>query len=267
MEAPRTSPPALGVADAFRRHWRFYLMEAAGLIAFMLGAGAFTTLFLYPGSSVQQALPTDLLRNAGIGACMGVVTYAIIAMTGGRSGAHINPAVTWTYYRLGKIGGWDACFYTLFQFAGALAAPALLYAAIGEPFTHDKVKYATSQPGPQGAAAAFAAEFAISFVLMLVLLIAANSSRLSKFLPLLAAVLIAAYIAIESPLSGMSMNPARTFGSAVTAGQWSGLWIYFTAPVAAMLLAAEAYRLMVAKRMRLVTAHHDPAPAHPVEQP
>jgi len=69
LDAPKTSSPALGAANVFRRHWRFYVMEAAGLVSFMLGAGAFTTLFLYPGSPANQALPTEFSRNAGIGVC------------------------------------------------------------------------------------------------------------------------------------------------------------------------------------------------------
>jgi aquaporin Z len=249
---------------ALRSHWRDYLMEAAGLMVFMLGAGIFTTLFLYPGSAVQQALPSELLRHAGLGACMAVVTFGIVSAIGMKSGAHINPAVTWSFYRQGKIGGWDAIFYTLFQFVGAIIAPLLLLAAIGDPFTHEKVKFATSQPGPQGVAVAFVAEFIISFILMLAVLIALNSKRLEKLAPAIIALLIGLYIAFESPLSGMSMNPARSFGSAVTADEYKGMWLYFVAPVLAMLLATEVYRLMRARGQRLVTADYEPGPDYPV---
>ena len=89
--------------------------------------------------------------------------------------------------------------------------------------------------------AAFAAEFAITFVLMLVLLVAVNSERLEKRAGLFAGALIALYLAFETPLSGMSLNPARTFGSALAARHWADLWLYFAAPVAAALLAAELY--------------------------
>ncbi|MEJ7638542.1 MAG: aquaporin [Singulisphaera sp.] len=119
---------------------------------------------------------------------------------GQRSGAHINPAVTWSFYRLGKIDAWDAVFYTTFQFLGAMLAPVLLLWAIGEPFVHEKVKFATTQPGPAGAMVAFLAEFVISFMLMLVLLLAINSERWEKAAGAFAAALIALYIAFESPL-------------------------------------------------------------------
>jgi aquaporin Z len=240
-------------------------MEAAGLMTFMLGAGAFTTLFLYPGSAVQQALPSELLRHIALGACMGVVTFGIVSAIGMKSGAHINPAVTWSFYRQGKIGGWDATFYTIFQFIGAIIAPILLLALIGEPFTHEKVKFATSQP-KFGNGIAFAAEFIISFILMLAVLIAINTKRFEKLVPALVAILIAIYIAFESPLSGMSLNPARTFGSAFLADDYKGLWVYFVAPVLAMLLATEVYRLMRARGHRLVTADYEPGPDYPVDR-
>jgi aquaporin Z len=243
-------------------------MEGAGLMAFMLGAGILTTLFLYPGSAVHQAVPSNILRHAGIGACMGIVTFGIVSAIGMKSGAHINPAVTWSFYRQGKISGWDAVFYTIFQLIGAIIAPLLLLTAIGEPFTHEKVNFATTQPGDGVAVAtAFAAEFVISFILMLAVLIALNSKRLEKLVPALIAVLIALYIAVVAPISGMSLNPARTFGSALTANQYDGLWLYFVAPMLAMLLATQLYRLMRARGHRLVTADFEPGPDYPVERP
>jgi len=240
-------------------------LEALGLLAFMIGAGAFGTLFLYPGSPVSQALPSDFARRTALGACMGVVTFGVVTAIGPRTGAHINPAVTWSFYRLGKISGWNSFFYTLAQFAGAMIAPVLLLAAIGAPFADAKVKYATSRPGPAGDLVAFAAEFVISFILIIAVLISLDSKRLEKLTPAIIGVLIAVFIAFESPLSGMSLNPARSFGSALTAGQWDGLWVYFTAPVLAMLLATEAYRLMRARRQRLVTADYEADPHYPFE--
>ena len=249
--------------NALIHHWRAYLLEALGLMAFMLGAGAFGTLFLYPGSAVAQAMPSGLAARAGVGACMGVVTFAIVTTIGGKTGAHINPAVTWSFYRQGKIGGWDAVFYTTAQLIGACLAPVLLLAAIGKPFTHETIQYATSQPGPGGAALAFAAEFVISFVLMLVILGVSNSKRFAPALPTVVGAIIAMYITFESPLSGMSLNPARSFGSALTAGQWDGIWLYFIAPVLAMLLAVDVYGLLGTRRA--VNSPHYPIekePAH-----
>ena len=281
--SPTAMPAAAAPAapfEAMRRHWPDYLKEAFGLFAFMVGAGAFTTLFMHPGSPVHGVIPSELARHVALGLVMGCVTAAIIySPWGQRTGAHINPAVTWSFYRLGRIGRWDAVFYTLFQFLGALVAPVLLLLAIGEPFTHEKVKFATTQPGPAGALAAFAAEFSISFLLMLALLVAINSKRWEKKAGAIAAGLIALYIALESPLSGMSLNPARSFGSAVTAGQWTGMWLYFAAPLASMLLAAEAY-LWLRRHGWIVSAEavggpdgfrlvrdHKEGPRYPVDEP
>jgi aquaporin Z len=76
---------------------------------------------------------------------------------------------------------------------------------------------------------------------MLVVLTASNHRQLTRFTGLFAGVLIATYITLEAPISGMSMNPARTLGSAFSANLWTALWLYFTAPVLGMLLAAEVY--------------------------
>jgi aquaporin Z len=76
---------------------------------------------------------------------------------------------------------------------------------------------------------------------MSVILRVSNTPRLARYTGLFAGALVATYITIENPLSGMSMNPARTFGSAVNARDWTALWIYFTAPPLGMLAAAEVY--------------------------
>src|SRR5436309_1810804 len=81
----------------------------------------------------------------------------------------------------------------------------------------------------------------LCFFMMSVVLITSNTTRLNHFTGLFAAILVAAYIGFENPFSGMSMNPARTFGSAVSAHLWTALWVYFTARPLGMLLAAEAY--------------------------
>lgn len=131
----------------------------------------------------------------------------------------------------------DVAFYIVLQFSGAISEPLLLLWAIGEPSRTSKVKYAATLPGEQGAWIAFIAEFLMTFVLMLAILVAVHSERLEKFAGLFAAVLIALYIGFDSPLSGMSLNPARTFVSGLTSHMWDGLWLYFVAPMLAALLA------------------------------
>ena len=92
------------------------------------------------------------------------------------------------------------------------------------------MNYVTTVPGDGGLSIAFAAEAAISFILMSTVLIVSNVPALARFTGVTCGLLVASYIAIEAPVSGMSMNPARTFASALAAGQWHALWIYFSAP-------------------------------------
>jgi aquaporin Z len=111
-----------------------------------------------------------------------------------------------------------------------------------EAIAHPAVNYVTTRPGEAGLVVAFVAEFGISFILILMVLRISNTAQLARYTPLFAGALVATYITLEAPISGMSMNPARTFGSAAAAQLWTSLWIYFTAPPLGMLAAAEVYR-------------------------
>lgn len=246
------------LTGSLRAHWPEYLIEAAGLGAFMLSACVFTVVLFHPSSRIAQTLSTDSVRRLLMGIAMGSTAIAIIfSPFGKRSGAHINPAVTLTYLRLGKIRPCDAAFYTLFQFTGGVLGVVLATALMGRWLAHQNVLYATTMPGPTGVAVAFLAEVTISFLMMTTVLVISNNKRLGRWTGLFAGVLIAIYITIESPISGMSMNPARTFGSASVAQLWTALWIYFTAPPLGMLLAAEAYqRLHGEGKVACAKLHH-----------
>jgi aquaporin Z len=124
--------------------------------------------------------------------------------------------------------------------------------------THPSVNYVITAPGAPGSFIAFVAEVAITLILMTVILHVSNNLRLHKFTGLCAGILVAAYITIEAPLSGMSMNPARTLASAVPEQHWTALWIYFTAPLIGMLSAAERYlRTNGARSIGCAKLHHD----------
>jgi aquaporin Z len=92
-----------------------------------------------------------------------------------------------------------------------------------------------------GVGLAFLAEMVISFILMSMVLRVSNTKNLARYTGLFAGMMVATYISIEAPYSGMSMNPARTFASAFPAHIWTALWLYFIAPPLGMLLAAELY--------------------------
>jgi aquaporin Z len=103
------------------------------------------------------------------------------------------------------------------------------------------VRFAVTIPGPYGDAAAFCAEVAISFLTMAVVLNSSNRIWLAPYTGLLCGVLVASYVVFESPISGFSQNPARSFASAFGARQFTAMWIYFTAPLAGMFAAAFLY--------------------------
>lgn len=230
---------------AFREHWPEYLIEAALLGLFMVSASVFTILLEHPQSAAFVAIPDPFVRRALIGIAMGLTAIGLIfSPMGKRSGAHMNPAVTLTFLRLGKVRPWDAVGYIVAQFGGGVAGVMLVTLVVREWVAHPAVNYVVTAPGAHGVGVAFAAELAISFLLMFTVLIVSNTPHLARWTGVFAGCLVAAWITFEAPLSGMSMNPARTFGSAVTARLWTALWVYFTAPVIAMQLAAFVYERM-----------------------
>jgi aquaporin Z len=228
--------------EALTKHWPEYLMEAALLGMFMISACFFATLFEFPSSPVRMALTAPFPRHLLGGIAMGLTAIALIYSPWGKqSGAHFNPSVTLTFFRLGKVKPWDAAFYVAAQFAGGIAGVLIAGTLLGKRIMDPTVNYVATTPGPGGPWIAFIAESLISFGLMSVVLFSSNTPRLSRYTGILAGILVATYITFEAPLSGMSMNPARTFGSAFPSRMWSTLWIYFTAPLLGMLLAAQFY--------------------------
>jgi aquaporin Z len=234
----------LSAADSLRRHWPEYLMEAGEAGFYLFSACALATLFWHPHSPIQRYMPGDADRRIFMGLAMGATIIAIVLSPWGKqSGAHFNPAVTFTFYRLGKVASWDAAFYCAAQLFGAVAGVALASLLLRGAPADKAVRYAATMPGIYGDKTAFIAELAISFVLMNVILFASNHQVLAPYTHYFAAILVAVYIAFESPLSGMSANPARTFGPAVYTHYWHALWIYFIAPPLGMLVAAEVFLL------------------------
>jgi aquaporin Z len=217
-------------------------MEAGELAIYMFSTCLFATLLQHPSSPVRHAIHDDLSRHALRGLAIGAtVVVMILSPWGQQSGGHFNPALTLAFYRLGKVKPWDALFYTTAQFLGAIAGVAIArYMLRGAP-GDGAVRYAVTVPGMYGKAVAFFAEAEISFVLMITILVVSNREVLARYTPYFAGALYAIFITFETPLSGMSMNPARTFGSAYHAGYWHGLWIYFTAPTLGMLVAGEVF--------------------------
>ena len=228
--------------QSLREHWPEYAIEAWALGMFMVAAGAVATLLEYPASPLHAAVPSSHTRLAIAGIAMGLTAIALIySPWGRRSGAHMNPAVTLTFWRLGKIKRWDAVFYVAAQFIGGTLGVLLVAQLLGVAFTAAPVSYAATQPAPGAPKVAFAAEVLISAGMMFTVLSVSSAPRWARFTGLCAGLLVALYITFEAPLSGMSMNPARSFASASPGQQWAYLWIYFLAPPLGMLLGAQVF--------------------------
>ena len=228
--------------ESIINHWPEYLIEASGLGTFMISACLFGTILEYPYSPVHDFLPDAFTRRVIMGIAMGLTAICIIYSPWGKqSGAHINPSVTLAFLRLGKVRLYDAVMYIVSQFSGAVIGVALVTILLHSYLSNPSVRFVVTIPGARGAAIAFFSELLISFLLMSVILYVSNTKRIARLTGIFAGILVALYIIFEAPLSGMSMNPARTIGSALHARVFSSLWIYFTAPVMGMLLATEFY--------------------------
>ncbi|GAB3826355.1 MIP/aquaporin family protein [Hymenobacter jeollabukensis] len=232
------------LSTGLRRHWSHYLTEAAGVAAFLACTSVSSVLINHPDLPLRAWLgENELLRRCVLALVAGLVVVGITYIPWGqRSGAHINPAVTLAFWHLGSLRGADAFWYIVAQCAGAVAAGPLLSWALQRWYAHPDVNFNLTEPGPAGAGVAVLAEVVISGVLMWVLLYALHTERLRRFTGWLIGALIAAYVVVEAPLSGMSLNPARSLGAAVGAGRYEHLWIYWLAPIPAMWLAAVLFQ-------------------------
>ena len=140
----------------------------------------------------------------------GTAISLIYSGWGSRSGAHFNPAVTLTFARLGRVAPRDAVGYVAAQFAGGIAGVLAVRLIAGNLLADASVRYAVTEPGPPGVGVALGAEALISFMLMSVVLALSSHERLGRWTGVCAGLLVATFITVEAPLSGMSMNPART---------------------------------------------------------
>lgn len=244
------------VRATLRRNWSLYAIEAFGLGAFMASACAFTVLLEHPASALHSAIHDALVRRSLVGLAMGATLVALVySPWGKRSGAHLNPVLTLTFYRLGKVAPVDAVCYATAQFLGGLAGVLFASAVLPGLVADRSIRYAITTPGEAGTVAAFVAETLISFAMMLTVLVVSNSGA-ARWTGLIAGLLVAAFITFEAPLSGMSMNPARTVASALPAGEWRAWWLYFVAPALGMFVAAELYMLGGARRIVCAKLHH-----------
>lgn len=180
------------------------------------------------------------LGATGIAAVFGLVIMAMIYATGHLSGAHINPAVTIAFTAARHFPIRDAAAYVPAQLGGAVAGAALLRLIWeGTP-----ANLGATVPSV-GTGAALVYEFILTLLLMFVITAVATDTRA---VGAAAAIAIGGAVALDSlfggGVSGASMNPARSFGPALLASEWTDFWIYIVGPVAGALAGATLYRLV-----------------------
>ncbi len=238
-------------------NWRNYLIEAWALGMFMFSAVFFAGLLELPGTPFHRLLPDPFVRRWLMGCAMGLTAVGLIySGWGRRSGAHMNPAVTLAFLYLKKLDRRDAVFYVLAQVLGSAAA-MLFAASLFHAWTASpEVNFVQTLPGKAGDGVAFGAEVLISFGIFLTILYASNFEKTARYTGWIAGGLVMLYITFEAPLSGMSMNPARSLASAVAAGHFGGLWIYFLAPPLGMLSAAAVWKRWICRKAEFRCSLH-----------
>ena len=216
--------------------------------------GTFFLVLIGPGAAMVNAHSSGQLGPVGVALAFAFVVTAMIYALGHLSGAHINPAVTLGFWAVGRFPGREVLPYVAAQCAGAITASVALRSTLGP----------VGQLGatlPQlPVASALAIEWLLSFALMFVIMAVATDERVADGFAALAVGLTVGFCALTGgPVTGASMNPARSLGPAVVGGIWQAHWIYWLAPIAGMLAGAHAYEYL-----HEATPPRTAAPAEPL---
>jgi MIP family channel proteins len=200
--------------------------------------GTFGLVFAGAGAIVIDEVSGGRVTHLGIGITFGLVVAAMIYALGHVSGAHINPAVTIGFWAARHFSGKRVPFYIASQLGGAIVAALVLKGLFGN-VAHLGATF------PLGTAwQALALEFVLTFFLMLVIMAVATDTRIVGQ----AAIAIGATVALEAtfagPVSGASMNPARSFGPALISWHWNAHWVYWVAPVLGSIAGALTYQFV-----------------------
>lgn len=205
--------------------------------------GTFFLVLIGPGAAMVNAVSHGAISHAGISLAFAFVVTAMIFAVGHISGAHINPAVTIGFWSVRRFPARDVVPYVVAQCLGAIAASAIsreVLGAVGQ-------MGATIPASALGLSAggAFVIEWLLSFALMFVIMAVATDERVANGFAAIAVGLTVGFCAIMGgPLTGASMNPARSLGPAVIGGCWDAHWLYWLAPITGMIAAAHCYEYL-----------------------
>ncbi|PHN03949.1 MIP family channel protein [Flavilitoribacter nigricans] len=201
------------------------------------GIGTFALVFCGTGAIVIDHLQNGVITHLGIALTFGLIVTAMIYATGEKSGAHLNPAVSLAFWAAGKFPGREVFPYALAQILGGTLASLLLRLLFPETPTLGE----TLPAG--GVGQSFVLEVVLAFFLMFVIIQVATGS---KEVGIMAGLAIGLTVLLEAlfagPVTGASMNPARSLAPALVMGNFKHLWIYLLAPVTGALLGILAWR-------------------------
>jgi MIP family channel proteins len=217
------------------------------------GMATFALVFAGCGAIVTDATPGGALGAVGVAFTFGLVIMAMIYATGHLSGAHINPAITCAFTLSRHFPLRDALAYISAQFSGAVAA-ALLLAAL---WANDPAYLGATVPSV-GVGSALVYEIAMTAFLMFVVMAVATDTRA---VGAAAAIAVGGTVALNAffggPITGASMNPARSFGPALASGTWTDFWLYILGPLLGAWIGAFAYQIVRGEPQQHPTASPD----------
>ena len=211
--------------------------------------GTFFLVLIGPGAVMVNAYTHGALGPTGIALAFAFVVLAMVYALGHLSGAHINPAVTIAFWSIRRLPGREVAPYVAAQCLGAVLASMVLRFVLGP------IGALGATLPNVGTGRSFLVEGLFSFGLMLVIMAVATDSRVADGFAGLAVGLTVGFCAFLGPLTGSSMNPARSLGPAVAGNIWTSHWIYWAAPISGMVVAAWVYN-----RLRTTEAITQTAP-------
>ena len=234
-------------------HWLEYgaeLLGTAFLIFFAVSAVIFDFDPAFP--------PSHLLPNRGLRLLLtgllsaGGGTLVALSPPGMLSGGHSNPAITLSFWMQGKVHHRDLIGYLLGQFLGAIIGATLIIPVWGKHAY--RVSIGRIMPGMGYPLwVAFLSETCLTFLLILSILVFVSHHRLMRYTPFMAWILLALMIWLTSPISGASLNPARSFGPAFVTWFWQDQWLYWIAPSLGALFAVGVFRRLVKNKRDVLT--------------
>lgn len=234
--------------------WRLFFDELIGTAILLIVGLSLVILMFGSGSPLAEWIPNIKLRQAMTGFLFGG-TGALIAISplGKESGAHINPAVTMSFWLFQKIDSRKALIYVVAQLIGAVIGtlPLLMWGELGQ-----SISFGATTPGiGYTTQNALLGEVITTFTMVLLLGIFLGFRKIRSYTPALFPFLYAIMVPLEADISGISTNPARSFGPAVISGTWDSWWIYWVGPLAGALLAC-IVNSRLAKRITSARLYH-----------